>query len=182
MDTQSSLLELLASALPSLIIMIGLPVLVLCVLFWLLVKAQKAITAIKHRKRDKEDRDSRRAFSSREKSLASKMCNHRCEGTGVLFRCRYRGNDLHGDHWYPHSKGGATSPENLVMLCPSCNRSKSDHIPSRLQTNALNRRRKKHRDYSGNPVVPVGLWLPKGDFASYGIGTRKQQMSLRPKF
>lgn len=182
MDTAEVTFSDIFAALPGFVLFLVTPVVIVVVLFWLVVNVEKMATGVKHRKLDKADRDKPRTFTSKEKALASTMCNNRCEGTGIFFRCRYRGIDLHGDHWFPHSKGGATSPENLVMLCPKCNRSKSDHIPSILQTKALNRRRKKHHDYSGSTIVPVGLWAPKGRFPSYGVGTKKQQISMRPKF
>lgn len=32
------------------------------------------------------------------------------------------------DHVYPESKGGATTPENIVISCRPCNRSKKDKV------------------------------------------------------
>lgn len=48
------------------------------------------------------------------------------------FACVYCGSKekLEIDHIVPASKGGATSPKNLVVACEHCNGSKSDkHIP-----------------------------------------------------
>jgi hypothetical protein len=45
--------------------------------------------------------------------------------------CRYCGNQsgpFHIDHVYPVSKGGATSLENLVTSCASCNLKKHDSV------------------------------------------------------
>jgi hypothetical protein len=49
----------------------------------------------------------------------------RCGGQCV--ECQSR-SLLEYDHIIPISKGGATSYENLQILCRSCNRHKSDHI------------------------------------------------------
>ncbi|WP_458109600.1 HNH endonuclease [Arthrobacter sp. R3-55] len=48
----------------------------------------------------------------------------------------------HGDHFYPWSKGGATSLKNLVAACSRCNRSKGARIPSPGEQLRLERRRK----------------------------------------
>ena len=89
-----------------------------------------------------------------------KMCHYRCESKNIIFRCTHTGKDLQGDHWYPYARGGATSIKNLVMLCPKCNRSKSDKIPSHLQTFALRMRRRYHKEYETNIPLEVGEWLP----------------------
>jgi len=36
--------------------------------------------------------------------------------------------DLEFDHVYPESKGGPSTPENLVLACRPCNRSKKDKV------------------------------------------------------
>lgn len=46
--------------------------------------------------------------------------------------CAYCGDaeaDLHIEHFYPISKGGAHCRSNIVPACPSCNYSKFDHDP-----------------------------------------------------
>ncbi|WP_281452819.1 HNH endonuclease [Paenarthrobacter nitroguajacolicus] len=47
----------------------------------------------------------------------------------------------HGDHFYPWSKGGATSLRNFVAACAHCNRRKSARIPSPGMLTRLERRR-----------------------------------------
>lgn len=132
------------------------------ILFFFLLflsKIDRAITSLMRWKRSEHRRDARRVFTRSEKNSAMALCKNRCEGTGVFFRCQHVGKDLHGDHWFPHSRGGATSIVNLVMLCPTCNKRKSDKIPSRFQTWGL-RLRRKYGDYLPGIDTKVGSWLP----------------------
>lgn len=116
---------------------------------------------IVHRKRPHESRDAQRVYSGSEKRMGNERAYHRCEGTGYIRRCRYRGSDLHGDHWFPHSRGGATTMRNLVMLCPKCNMKKSAYIPNYLQTHCL-RMRRKYGEYDGpGEIMKAGEWLPR---------------------
>jgi 5-methylcytosine-specific restriction endonuclease McrA len=45
-------------------------------------------------------------------------------------RCPYcgkdMGNDPHCDHVYPVSKGGLSTPQNMVYVCLDCNLKKTD--------------------------------------------------------
>lgn len=117
----------------------------------------RGVTALLHPRLDKDRRDPARTFTAATKREAAELAGGRCEGTRA-WRCRYRGDDLHGDHWYPHSRGGTTAPENLVMLCPRCNRRKSDKVPSHLATTILYRRR---RSYMPTGRMRPGQWRPR---------------------
>lgn len=154
-------LTTLIPAIPPFVIMAAITVLFVSIIVAVASKVGNLFTIIAHRKKDDSHRDAKRVFTAKEKAQMSRQCGNRCEGTGLFFRCRYTGVDLHGDHWYPHSKGGATTMDNLVMLCPQCNRRKSDTIPTSLQTKALSWRRKHHHDYSSKLPTP-GKWLPRG--------------------
>lgn len=96
-----------------------------------------------HRHIDYDDRDTPRSYSKSDRDKASRKVGHRCEG-GIWFRCRHTGKDLQGDHWFPHSRGGATTNKNLVMLCRKCNGKKTDHVPDFFATWRLTQRRKKY--------------------------------------
>lgn len=111
--------------------------------------------------RDHHRRDSTRLFSEQQKTAAARRCGNRCEGTGIFRRCSSRSRKLQGDHWFPHSKGGATTEDNLVMLCGKCNRRKSDKIPTPIQTWALKYRRQKGMGYPHPIEGELGRWLPR---------------------
>ncbi|MFC4225488.1 HNH endonuclease [Lysinibacter cavernae] len=63
----------------------------------------------------------------------------------------------HGDHFFPWTKGGATSMRNYVAACAKCNLSKSSKTPTRLEKFRIEHRRRK---YFGNAVDrTVGEWV-----------------------
>lgn len=86
-------------------------------------------------------RDPRRLFTSADRRwIYSNMrggarCEHRM--FFGLFRCKSR-RKLQLDHWWPHARGGATSRDNLALLCAKHNGAKSHKTPHLLQTEALN--------------------------------------------
>lgn len=169
-----------ASVMTQLVFMAIVAMVIIFVIAWVFNTLGKFLDNVSHRRKDKSRRDDKRVFTNKEKEKVIRACLQRCEGTGIFFRCRYKGNDLHGDHWLPHSRGGATSEANLVMLCPACNRKKSDNIPSKAQTIALNWRRNHHRDYIGELPTPVGEWLPR-NYVS-GKNMDKRYRMIRPTF
>lgn len=87
------------------------------------------------------DTDPQRLFTDRDREWINSCTQRRCEHRKWfgLARCKYKGEQL--DHWYPWSKGGATSRHNLVNLCAKHNRRKSDHVPYWWQTRLLARAR-----------------------------------------
>ena len=88
--------------------------------------------------------DPQRLFTVAQKTEAGRRCgNSRCEHKNPLwFRCNARGT--HGDHIYPHSRGGATTLSNLQLLCPTHNLRKSASIPSVAYIWRLEQRRAKY--------------------------------------
>lgn len=128
-------------------------------------KAINTLASLVRRRRPHSRRDAQRQFSSSQRARAQQLCNNRCEG-GLLFRCKNTGA-LQGDHWFPHARGGATSWQNLVMLCQQCNSKKSDHLPTMAQTRAIQRRRRKGGGYVAPGMsTTVGQWLPKASLFS----------------
>ena len=51
-----------------------------------------------------------------------------CEIGKLVLNAECTGKPLVGDHQWPHSLGGETLGDNLLKLCPSCNRQKSSSI------------------------------------------------------
>jgi hypothetical protein len=48
---------------------------------------------------------------------------------GLCYYCGIILEAYHVDHYFPISKGGSNSKENLVVACPHCNLSKNDKLP-----------------------------------------------------
>lgn len=97
--------------------------------------------------------DPMRLFTAEQRQAGFARADHRCEFSGLLVFTRCRARASHGDHFYPWSKGGATSMENFVAACPSCNMRKSDAIPS-LLTGLLIRARRGRYFPAGQPRMP----------------------------
>lgn len=101
-------------------------------------------------------RDPQRLYTNRDRRAGFDRAGGRCEGEWLPFvRCTRPANA--GDHWLPHSKGGATSAANFVALCSIHNRSKSARVPSRFQTARLQVRRRKYM--SDRALVTAGQWF-----------------------
>lgn len=102
-------------------------------------------------------RDPRRVFSVSEREQGHARAGHRCELDMLPFvRCRNSSNA--GDHWFPYSKGGATSMSNFVAACAFHNGLKSNHLPTKAATARIEARRRRYFP----PGVPrdAGQWLP----------------------
>lgn len=95
--------------------------------------------------------DPRRFFSNADRAAGFARAGGRCEMNGFLgMRCHSKAE--HGDHHYPHSRGGATTLDNFVAACAHHNLAKSDKIPSKMATRRMESRRKRYFP-EGTPVA-----------------------------
>ena len=95
------------------------------------------------RKFNRVHKDGERLYSNKDRQIGFARAGGRCEMEGFLwFRCRRAAK--HGDHHYPHSRGGATTMQNFVAACAKCNMSKGAKIPSRFATKRMENRRRKY--------------------------------------
>ena len=132
----------------------------LYMMYCLVSSVDRMIVMLLHRIKREGFRDAARVYKKGTRRHGSRDCNHRCEGTGIVFRCTHVGNDLHADHWYPHARGGATTKKNLVMLCPAGNKHKSAKVPTVFQTYALYFRRRFKYGYPKTfEAIKPGEWL-----------------------
>ncbi len=65
-----------------------------------------------------------RTFTDAQKEAACERQNGLCD----ICRNDFDLMEMQGDHIIPWSRGGKTLPDNLQMLCPLCNRQKSDSL------------------------------------------------------
>lgn len=109
------------------------------------------VVAIMLRTSDVRRRDPQRRFTRYQRREGMLRAGGICElESGYGRRCSRAAE--HGDHFYPWSKGGATSLRNFVAACSHCNRHKNASIPSPGLLTRLERRRA-----SGTGMaVPVG--------------------------
>ena len=102
-------------------------------------------------------KDPQRAYTKAQRTQAANRAGGQCEMEGFLwFRCRRPGE--HGDHFYPHSKGGATDMSNQVWACAPCNQSKGAKVPTLGQKIRLERRRRKY--FPADQQIEVGNHVP----------------------
>jgi 5-methylcytosine-specific restriction endonuclease McrA len=102
-------------------------------------------------------KDPQRMYTKAQRMQAAAQSGGQCEMEGFLwFRCRRPG--AHGDHFYPHSLGGATDMANLVWACQQCNLRKGAKVPTWGQKIRLERRRKRY--FPENIRVEVGNKVP----------------------
>lgn len=101
----------------------------------------------------KPERDAQRLFTSEQRAAMFARAGNRCEHKPMMwFRCRRV--PTHGDHIYPHSRGGATMMSNAQALCARCNGVKGARVPSMLYIWRLESRRRKYFPI-GEPVRVV---------------------------
>lgn len=100
--------------------------------------------------------DPRRIFCAADRKAAFDRAGNRCEYEGWLgLRCRRPAH--HADHFYPWTRGGATSIRNLVAACTACNLHKSSHMPTPGAKRRLERRRRRY--FPAGVDVAAGEWF-----------------------
>lgn len=88
-------------------------------------------------------KDPQRLFTKEQRMAARERAGGQCEFEGPFFRrCTRTGE--HGDHYFPHTKGGATNQANHVWACAKCNLSKGAKVPTLWHKIRLERRRRKY--------------------------------------
>ncbi|MEH0110616.1 HNH endonuclease [Tersicoccus sp. MR15.9] len=88
-------------------------------------------------------KDPTRMFTAAQRAEGFTRAGNRCEMEIMPFiRCRRPAH--HGDHHIPWSKGGATSLDNFVAGCVTCNTSKGAKMPSAWSTMRLQGRRRRY--------------------------------------
>lgn len=101
-------------------------------------------------------KDPRRLFAVPDRKAAFDRAGNRCEYDGFLwFRCPHPAH--HADHFFPHTRGGATSMRNLVAACTGCNLAKSSHMPTPWVKWRLERRRRRY--FPSGMDVTAGEWF-----------------------
>lgn len=104
-----------------------------------------AFVAAMHRLRTgaRAQTDPQRAFTPAQRAAGFARAGNRCEHKPWLGpRCTAA--PTHGDHVYPHSRGGATTLANFQALCARHNLRKSDRVPSMWAIRRLERRRARY--------------------------------------
>lgn len=99
-------------------------------------------------------KDPVRDFSAAQRSAGFTRAAGRCELDGSFWFTRCKRPASHGDHHFPHSKGGASSMENFVAACVRCNTSTGAKIPGLMATMRIERRRRKY--------FPAGISVKAG--------------------
>lgn len=82
-----------------------------------------------------------RLFTREQNAMGHRRAGSRCELESFWgVRCHAR--SAHGDHYFPHSKGGATSMTNYVAACAKHNMRKSAKVPTFGERMRLQMRRR----------------------------------------
>lgn len=100
-------------------------------------------------------RDPERAFTSAQRRNGFSRAGQRCELEVMPFvRCPRRAE--HGDHFFPHSRGGASTMRNFVAACSKCNLSKSAKMPGSGLAWRIRLRRRLY--FPAGTDTRVGQW------------------------
>lgn len=99
-------------------------------------------------------RDPKRRFDRAQTQAGMSRAGHQCE-MGTFIRCRQA--SAHGDHFFPHTRGGASNLTNFVAACQRHNLSKGAKMPSRSLQFAIEVRRARYFPPGQNRTA--GCWF-----------------------
>jgi 5-methylcytosine-specific restriction endonuclease McrA len=102
----------------------------------------RTVLSVRRAKRKRRAQRTERMFNKAQKDQGHARAGRRCEFSEGLGRCKNRSE--HGDHFYPHSRGGATTMKNFVAACSMHNLSKGAKMPSALEKSRIEKRRKRY--------------------------------------
>jgi 5-methylcytosine-specific restriction endonuclease McrA len=109
-------------------------------------KIQKYISQREAREEKKKtDRAVIAAYKGKTRNLAGQIKNNLKDQLNIDPHCPYCGQFMdknpHCDHIYPVSKGGLSTPKNMVFICSDCNTKKTDlTLMQFIRKNHLSRR------------------------------------------
>ena len=102
-----------------------------------------AIAALIQTARRKKWREQyERGYNLQQRLEGFQRAGNRCEFDSGFGRCGNRAE--HADHFYPWSRGGATSMQNLVAACSGHNLSKGAKMPSAVLKARIESRRRSY--------------------------------------
>lgn len=100
-------------------------------------------------------KDPQRAFTAQQRYTGFHRAGRQCEFSTPWFtRCTRTAT--HADHFFPHTKGGASSLRNLVAACATHNLRKGAKMPHPYTRLAIEYRRRNYFP-KGTPVK-AGEW------------------------
>lgn len=105
-------------------------------------------------------KDPDRAFNPALRREGFARAGSRCEYGTLFGRCPAPAE--HADHFFPHSRGGATTLANHVAACSRHNLAKSDRMPTRACARAIARRRTRYFPSGVSPIPGQWYGRPAG--------------------
>jgi 5-methylcytosine-specific restriction endonuclease McrA len=95
-----------------------------------------------------------RIYTNEQKDEGHARAGRQCEFSVGLRRCPQQ--SAHADHFYPFSRGGATSMKNFVAACEFHNLSKGAKMPSASEKATIENRRRRY--FPSGVSTEVGEW------------------------
>lgn len=123
---------------------------------WLVAALLLLVVIVRAAGRSGVRKDPIRAYPAQMRHAGASRAKQQCEySTPWMSRCSRSAE--HADHFFPHSRGGATSMQNLVASCATHNLSKGAKMPSAGTRMLIQWRRRKY--FPPTIDKTVGQWF-----------------------